>query len=59
MSPLPLTFDTGVIYNESSTRMSAITDGTSDTMAFGEHSKGHLLILDPNYGLSDDAWNSG
>jgi prepilin-type processing-associated H-X9-DG protein len=59
MSPTPLQFYTGVIYNESSVRISAITDGTSNTFLFGEHSKGHLFLLDPGYAISDNCWNSG
>jgi prepilin-type N-terminal cleavage/methylation domain-containing protein/prepilin-type processing-associated H-X9-DG protein len=49
----------GVIYNDSSVKISAITDGTSNTFLFGEHSKGLLLRLDPGYAISDNAWNSG
>ena len=49
----------GVIYNDSSVKISAITDGTSNTFIFGEHSKGHLFILDPAYAVSDNSWNSG
>ncbi len=59
MPPTPLQFYNGVIYNESATRIAAITDGTSNTMMFGEHSKGHLFILDPGYAVSDNSWNSG
>jgi prepilin-type N-terminal cleavage/methylation domain-containing protein/prepilin-type processing-associated H-X9-DG protein len=59
MSSTILTFYTGVIYNDSTVRISAITDGLSNTMMFGEHSKGHLLILDPGYAVSDGSWNSG
>jgi prepilin-type processing-associated H-X9-DG protein len=49
----------GVIYNDSSVRISAITDGTSNTFLFGEHSKALLYRLDPAYAVSDNAWNSG
>jgi prepilin-type N-terminal cleavage/methylation domain-containing protein/prepilin-type processing-associated H-X9-DG protein len=49
----------GVIYNDSSVKISAITDGTSNTFLFGEHSKGLLLRLDPGYAISDNSWNSG
>ena len=49
----------GVIYNDSSVKISAITDGTSNTFLFGEHSKGLLLKLDPGYAISDNSWNSG
>jgi prepilin-type N-terminal cleavage/methylation domain-containing protein/prepilin-type processing-associated H-X9-DG protein len=59
MPPTPLQFYNGVIYNESAIRIAAITDGTSNTMMFGEHSKGHLYILDPGYAVSDNSWQSG
>ncbi len=49
----------GVIYNDSSVKIAGITDGTSNTFIFGEHSKGHLYILDPGYAVSDNSWNSG
>ena len=49
----------GVIYNDSSVKIAAITDGLSNTFIFGEHSKGHLFILDPGYAVSDNAWQSG
>ena len=48
-----------MIYNDSSVRIAAITDGTSNTFIFGEQSKGHLFILDPGYAVSDSSWNSG
>ncbi len=59
MNPTPLQYYTGVIYNDSSVKIAAITDGTSNTMIFGEHSKGHLFLLDPSYAVSDNSWNSG
>ncbi len=59
MSSTILAYYTGVIYNDSSVKIAAITDGTSNTFIFGEHSKGHLMILDPGYAVSDNAWNSG
>jgi prepilin-type N-terminal cleavage/methylation domain-containing protein/prepilin-type processing-associated H-X9-DG protein len=59
MSPTPLQYYTGVIYNESAVKLAGITDGTSNTIMFGEHSKGHLMILDPGYAVSDGCWNSG
>jgi prepilin-type processing-associated H-X9-DG protein len=40
-------------------KISGITDGASNTFIFGEHSKGHLFILDPAYCISDNSWNSG
>ena len=49
----------GVIYNDSAVNIAQITDGTSNTIAFGEHSKGLLVIVDPAFALSDGAWNSG
>jgi prepilin-type N-terminal cleavage/methylation domain-containing protein/prepilin-type processing-associated H-X9-DG protein len=59
MPPTPLQYYTGVIYNDSSVRIAGITDGTSSTLLFAEHSKGHLFIIDPGYAISDNAWNSG
>ncbi len=49
----------GVIYNDSNVKISDITDGTSNTFLFGEHSKNQLLQLDPGYAVSDGCWNSG
>jgi prepilin-type N-terminal cleavage/methylation domain-containing protein/prepilin-type processing-associated H-X9-DG protein len=54
-----LAFFNGIIYNESAVGIAAITDGTSNTFLFGEHSKGQLMILDPAYAVSDGSWNSG
>jgi len=48
----------GVIYNDSTTRIAAITDGTSNTIAFGEHCHRNLLTYDTAYGGSDNSWNS-
>jgi prepilin-type processing-associated H-X9-DG protein len=59
MSTSILGYFNGVIYNDSTVRIAAITDGTSNTFSFGEHSKGHLFILDPGYAVSDNSWNSG
>jgi prepilin-type N-terminal cleavage/methylation domain-containing protein/prepilin-type processing-associated H-X9-DG protein len=59
MNPAPLQYYTGVIYNDSSVKIAQVTDGTSNTMIFGEHSKGHLMMLDPGYAVSDGCWNSG
>jgi prepilin-type N-terminal cleavage/methylation domain-containing protein/prepilin-type processing-associated H-X9-DG protein len=49
----------GVIYNDSSTKIAAITDGTSNTIMFGEHSHANLLIYDGSFGASDNSWQSG
>ncbi len=49
----------GVIYNDSSTPISAITDGTSNTFVFGEHCHAKLLAYDGTYGNSDNSWQSG
>ena len=49
----------GVIYNDSAVNISQIIDGTSNTIAFGEHSRGLLFIVDPGYAISDGSWNSG
>jgi prepilin-type processing-associated H-X9-DG protein len=59
MSPTILGFFNGVIYNDGTVRIAAITDGTSNTFIFGEHSKGHLFTLDPGYAISDNSWQSG
>ncbi len=49
----------GVIYDDSSVTIAAITDGTSNTMLFAERSKGNLFTYDPKYAVSDGCWNSG
>ncbi|MGC8640999.1 MAG: DUF1559 domain-containing protein [Isosphaeraceae bacterium] len=49
----------GVIYNDSSVRIAQVTDGTSNTMIFGEHSHFALQKGDPRYANSDNSWNSG
>jgi prepilin-type N-terminal cleavage/methylation domain-containing protein/prepilin-type processing-associated H-X9-DG protein len=49
----------GVIYNDSSTRIAAITDGTSNTMLFAEHSHAMAFLNDPYYYVSDNSWQSG
>lgn len=54
-----LGFFDGTIYNDSYVKLANITDGTSNTFIFGEHSKGLLYRLDPGYAVSDNCWNSG
>ncbi|WP_165066466.1 DUF1559 family PulG-like putative transporter [Paludisphaera rhizosphaerae] len=49
----------GVIFNDGTVTISGISDGTSNTFMFGEHSKGQLVKNAPQYGLSDGCWNSG
>jgi prepilin-type processing-associated H-X9-DG protein len=49
----------GVIYNDSATKIAEITDGTSNTIMFGEHCHANLFIYDATYGASDNSWNSG
>ena len=49
----------GVIYNDSAVSIASITDGLSNTIAFGEHSRGLLFKNDPGYAISDGSWNSG
>ncbi len=49
----------GVIYNDSTVRIAMVTDGTSNTFMFGEHSHAYAVINDPGYYVSDNSWNSG
>jgi prepilin-type N-terminal cleavage/methylation domain-containing protein/prepilin-type processing-associated H-X9-DG protein len=58
-NPAELNQINGVIYNESTVRISSITDGTSNTMIFAEHARTNLMIYDPGFALSDGQWNSG
>jgi prepilin-type N-terminal cleavage/methylation domain-containing protein/prepilin-type processing-associated H-X9-DG protein len=59
MSPVVLNQFTGTIYNDSSVKIGDVTDGTSNTFLFSEHSKNQLFMLDPAYAISDGSWNSG
>jgi prepilin-type N-terminal cleavage/methylation domain-containing protein/prepilin-type processing-associated H-X9-DG protein len=58
-SPAELAQLNGVIYNDSSINISSITDGTSNTFLFGEHSKTSQVTYDPGFAISDGQWNSG
>jgi prepilin-type N-terminal cleavage/methylation domain-containing protein/prepilin-type processing-associated H-X9-DG protein len=49
----------GTIYNDSSVRIPQITDGTSNTMLFAEHSHAMAVLNDPYYYVSDNSWQSG
>jgi prepilin-type N-terminal cleavage/methylation domain-containing protein/prepilin-type processing-associated H-X9-DG protein len=48
----------GVIYNDSATKISGITDGTSNTFLFGERAQALFAKNDPTYQNSDGSWNS-
>jgi prepilin-type N-terminal cleavage/methylation domain-containing protein/prepilin-type processing-associated H-X9-DG protein len=48
----------GVIYNDSSTTLAKITDGTSNTFLFGERAQTLFAKYDPTYAHSDGSWNS-
>ena len=48
----------GVIYNDSHVKLSAITDGTSNTFLFGERAQTLFAQNDPGYQNSDGSWNS-
>ena len=49
----------GVIHNDSAVKIAVITDGTSNTIMFGEHCHRNLQIFDPTFGNSDNSWQSG
>jgi prepilin-type N-terminal cleavage/methylation domain-containing protein len=59
MSTTVLNNYTGTIYNDSAVRIAQITDGTSNTFLFGEHSKNQLFLRDPGFAISDGSWQSG
>jgi prepilin-type N-terminal cleavage/methylation domain-containing protein/prepilin-type processing-associated H-X9-DG protein len=48
----------GVIYNDSRVSIAAITDGTSNTFAYGERAQSLFARTDPTYKDSDGSWNS-
>jgi prepilin-type N-terminal cleavage/methylation domain-containing protein/prepilin-type processing-associated H-X9-DG protein len=56
--PLEQATATGTVYAHSAKRLSAITDGTSNTMIYSERAWGALSI-DPNNPSDDFWWNSG
>ncbi len=49
----------GTIYNDSSVTVASVSDGTSNTFLFGEHSHATYAKFDPNYMNSNNSWNSG
>jgi prepilin-type N-terminal cleavage/methylation domain-containing protein/prepilin-type processing-associated H-X9-DG protein len=49
----------GTIYNDSTIKIAAITDGTSNTFLFAEHSHALAFLNDPYYYVSDNSWQSG
>jgi prepilin-type N-terminal cleavage/methylation domain-containing protein/prepilin-type processing-associated H-X9-DG protein len=49
----------GTIYNDSSVKIAGITDGTSNTFLFAEHSHSLAAQNDPYYYVSDNSWQSG
>jgi len=49
----------GTIYNDSTVKIAAVTDGTSNTFLFSEHSHFMATLNDPYYFVSDNSWQSG
>jgi prepilin-type N-terminal cleavage/methylation domain-containing protein/prepilin-type processing-associated H-X9-DG protein len=49
----------GTIYNDSTVKIAMVTDGTSNTFVFGEHSHAKAVLNDPYYYVSDNSWESG
>jgi prepilin-type N-terminal cleavage/methylation domain-containing protein/prepilin-type processing-associated H-X9-DG protein len=49
----------GVIYNDSSVTIASVTDGTSNTFLFAEHSRFAMQKAGSSYVNSDFSWNSG
>ena len=57
-SPGELAMYNGTIYNEGTVSIAAVTDGTSNTFLFGEHSRFALQKAGNGYINSDCSWNS-
>jgi len=57
--PNLFTMYNGTIYNDSTVKISAVTDGTSNTFLFAEHSHFMATLNDPYYYVSDNSWQSG
>ena len=49
----------GVIYNDSTVTIATVTDGTSNTLLFAEHSRFSMQKVGSTYLNSDFSWNSG
>ncbi len=49
----------GVIFPDATINISSITDGTSNTLLFGEHVKSLLPIYSLSFSVSDFAWYTG
>jgi prepilin-type processing-associated H-X9-DG protein len=49
----------GTIYNDSRVKIAMVTDGTSNTFMFAEHSHFMGTLNDPYYYVSDNSWQSG
>jgi hypothetical protein len=45
----------GTIYNDSSVKIAIVTDGTSNTFMFAEHSHFLATLNDPYYFVSDNS----
>lgn len=59
MSPAVIAGQNGTIFNDSSTKISDITDGTSNTFMFGERSKKMYSMIKGGGYASDFSWQSG
>jgi prepilin-type N-terminal cleavage/methylation domain-containing protein/prepilin-type processing-associated H-X9-DG protein len=57
--PLIFSMYNGTIYNDSTVKIAMVTDGTSNTFLFGEHSHAKAVLNDPYYYVSDNSWQSG